>query len=142
MYLCPSFKRAAVCGKTMPDGSEWDPVRSYVMNSFFGSTENKRGWHRVRYHQLMDVHGMQPMRLLMFTDLQPDQQHEGIKVAERWAKEDNEKSYDSAIDGSGTGVPQESIGIIHGDYGNAIFSDAHIEKLEWHRTTDACTGEL
>ena len=109
-----------------------DARRSYVMNQWFGSRRCIR--HEPR--RLNNLGGKQASRLLLFTEMTPDQAKSGgaDNPGEDGStgNQSGNLPQDSALDVNGSDV-KEVYGAIHRKsgklYAHAIFLDGHIESL-------------
>lgn len=113
VYLCPTF--AKQCGSEMPDGSDHDPVRSYVM----GPLANQ-----AHLRSITDS-----SRRLLFADIDLASM---LETGSGWSwKWDGKFDVDEG----------ELIGGFHSGKGNAVFIDGHIETLDPGDVTNACSGD-
>ena len=115
MYLCPTFART--CGTAMPDGTDYDPVRSYVMST----NVSGRG-----FTSMTDS-----SRRLLFADIDV-----GVMTSDSgglgWSR-----SWDGKFDIT----EGEQIAGFHDGHGNAVFVDGHVEALLPADVERACEGD-
>jgi prepilin-type processing-associated H-X9-DG protein len=123
----------------MPDGTDYDPVRSYVMNAQVSGTG--RG----------DISGASSH--VMFADgcaRRTLDDEDTTQIAQYCMTTETEydtslarSSVDGELDGtaSGGGYPVESVGTYHDGGGNVVFVDGHVERIYWDDTVDACSGD-
>ncbi|MCX7590165.1 MAG: type II secretion system GspH family protein [Kiritimatiellae bacterium] len=152
IYLCPTFAREEVSGRTFPDGSALDknrgnvPMRSYVMSCYFHDRTNP-SWYRRTMIGRTDS-----SKRLLFTEIHTSRNDPigGVRpVCDRGFKDGPPATYYYAHDGSfagtnrpGASYPVEAIGGYHDGYGYAVFLDGHIETLTWSNSADAVAGTL
>ncbi len=143
VYLCPRFAAGLWSGtspasdKIADDGP---PVRSYVMNSYFGDRD---GGSRRNFQNEANAN---VSKRLMFADSQPDRTFEGRNFR-RWFKQtsgsmhERRRAWDGSLNfGSDTNNPTEVIGTVHFGRGNAVFLDGHVEELTWQDTVSRCNA--
>lgn len=140
VYLCPRFRRRENFGDVSNNDMTRDPVRSYVMNSWFS---NQR-----RLQHIEATHNIQPSRLLLFADMQPRRMIDGVQVCAEWCTSGTRRAWDGALDpgNAGQARPTQSIGVVHRGRAQVVFVDGHVESFEFRANNphpEAATwGEL
>lgn len=132
-YLCPAFGRGNFERAALRPMVR-HPVRSYVMNDWFNTSAGSEPRNIRRIESSSNIN---PSRLLLFADMQPNEKHEGNKVCRQWCTMPNRPSaWNSHLTagGSGQDYPTQSIGILHRGRANVVFVDGHVESFRYSPT--------
>ena len=147
-YLCPKF-RSLIQSSYNSGNAQYDVVRSYAMNSFFGCATTPNDVNMGNLSQ-------EASRTLMYADM-PNQQTYPAN-GQQYCRFCIGANGDDGVLTAGPWVAAplqttESIGYIHqmsGEYrGHVVFLDGHVEAIGLYqptgigsnRTYDACTGQ-
>jgi prepilin-type N-terminal cleavage/methylation domain-containing protein/prepilin-type processing-associated H-X9-DG protein len=131
VYLCPTFKRRDMWGGAPPHGSDEPiPVRSYVMNYWFGDRDGAE-WHG---RSMLSIRN--PSRRLLFADGQPGPVPGDSNAY--YLRKSNGDMHERRRAWDGSLRPQqihntsrrEVLGDLHLGGGQAVFVDGHVEYLK------------
>ena len=149
VYLCPTFARKEVCGRT-------DAVWSYQMNAqldfynVFSLTDASR---RLLFadggqYRFVPKGGTQASGISLLDDSgNVWQQYDWNELSPNWG-DSNTRRYkrtcDPALEGSTYSGSQtiEHLGEYHSGLGNAVFADGHVQRLSYTNTLTACAGQM